>query len=410
MAAFEGINFVANDGKVYGLMRINHIIGPISYNNYVLEFDTDGSINTYYLDKFDEVKVSSIAKNEKTGSFLLAAAYSLSTYESLYGYEQIYEFDPAFSKASYFTEKYFHNSVMTLSGDTLIINAPEDYSSTVYQANVDDKVIKQLFKHNHRNASLDYPRSLFSDDQDNLYVLDIEEVGDLYGDYAALKKYDAEGQLANIGSISYPYTRISSIKKTTNNEFIASVVNNIGSGESDLKKFDSNGQVVNGWRSNLSLENSAIIALDKGNNIYVADKYFSKAITKLDKNGNLIKAFAIEYFGTLLDMVIDNDGNFYVLNKTSIVKLNKQGKLIAKWGDSSTFSFISNTANLSLDSLNQLYVVDAGNQQIQKFDSNGNFLAKWKTPDQPVAVAVGATDNDVYVSLRDGRVLHYQYQ
>jgi DNA-binding beta-propeller fold protein YncE len=49
-------------------------------------------------------------------------------------------------------------------------------------------------------------------------------------------------------------------------------------------------------------------------------------------------------------------------------------------------------------------VVDRGNDRVQVFDNNGNFITKWGSPgsadgqfDNPVGVAVGA-DGRVYVT------------
>ena len=55
--------------------------------------------------------------------------------------------------------------------------------------------------------------------------------------------------------------------------------------------------------------------------------------------------------------------------------------------------------NIAVDSLGSVYVAELGNGRIQKFDSDGNFLTKWKLEllTQPRGIAVDSSDN-VYVA------------
>ncbi|HZD82220.1 MAG TPA: 6-bladed beta-propeller, partial [Nitrososphaeraceae archaeon] len=75
-----------------------------------------------------------------------------------------------------------------------------------------------------------------------------------------------------------------------------------------------------------------------------------------------------------------------------------------KWGTpgSGDGQFITPTA-LAANSSNHIYVVDLGNNRIQKFDSNGNFITKWGTPGSgdgqfmdPIALTVDSA-GDVYI-------------
>lgn len=65
---------------------------------------------------------------------------------------------------------------------------------------------------------------------------------------------------------------------------------------------------------------------------------------------------------------------------------------------------------ICLDSLGHVYVVEQGNNRIQKFDKNGNFITKWGTKGTqntqfvtPFAVAIDSQDK-IYVSDDGGRI------
>ncbi len=65
------------------------------------------------------------------------------------------------------------------------------------------------------------------------------------------------------------------------------------------------------------------------------------------------------------------------------------------------FSF---PAGVAVDSHGNVYVADSGNNRIQKFDSNGTFLAKWDSSGSPVDVAVDSTGNVYVVDTLNNRV------
>lgn len=59
------------------------------------------------------------------------------------------------------------------------------------------------------------------------------------------------------------------------------------------------------------------------------------------------------------------------------------------------------------DSSDNIYVADWGNNRIQKFDSNGNYITKWGTQgtgdgqfQEPTGIALDSSDN-VYIVDRD---------
>jgi hypothetical protein len=82
-------------------------------------------------------------------------------------------------------------------------------------------------------------------------------------------------------------------------------------------------------------------------------------------------------FKTPYNVVPDPFGNVYVVDSGNnrIQKLDSSGQLILKFGSAGTSNGqFNNPRGLALDSSGNVYVVDRGNNRVQKFDSSGNFI------------------------------------
>ncbi len=81
------------------------------------------------------------------------------------------------------------------------------------------------------------------------------------------------------------------------------------------------------------------------------------------------------------DVAVDSSGNVYVTEAFNhrIQKFDSNGNFITKWGslgsDDGQFNFPEGVA--IEPSSGNVYVADSYNYRIQKFDSNGNFITKW---------------------------------
>ncbi len=111
----------------------------------------------------------------------------------------------------------------------------------------------------------------------------------------------------------------------------------------------------------------------------------------------------------------------YVSDTTNsrIQKFDSNGNFIAKWGSSQVGSYggsaessgngeFNRPIGIATDASSNVYVADTGNSRIQKFSSDGAFIAKWGTNsgysgsgnysfEQPFGITVDANSN-VYVS------------
>jgi len=82
----------------------------------------------------------------------------------------------------------------------------------------------------------------------------------------------------------------------------------------------------------------------------------------------------------------DQQGNLFIVDSGNhrVVRLTSSGKMLLSWGIQGTqageFNFYKDNGTLcgiAVDALGQVYVVDKGNDRIQKFSSFGDFSLMW---------------------------------
>ena len=153
------------------------------------------------------------------------------------------------------------------------------------------------------------------------------------------------------------------------------------------------------------------VALDAQGNVYVADNA-NQRIQKFDSNGNFLLKWGSKgtedgQFISPYEVAVDSQGNVYVIDdrRDDVQKFDSNGNFLLKWGGHGTGDGqLTNTGGIAADDQGNVYVADFGNNRVQKFDSSGNFLLKWGSKgagnnqfDAPCDVAVDAQGN-VYVS------------
>jgi hypothetical protein len=106
-------------------------------------------------------------------------------------------------------------------------------------------------------------------------------------------------------------------------------------------------------------------------------------------------------------VAVDLSRNVYVseYGNNRIQKFDSNGNFITKWGSegSSDGQFDQPCGGVAVDSSGHVFVVDSDNSRIQKFDNNGNFITKWGSQgvgngqfEEADSIAVDSSDN-VYV-------------
>lgn len=164
-----------------------------------------------------------------------------------------------------------------------------------------------------------------------------------------------------------------------------------------IQKLDSHGNFImsfgasapNASNATGSFNAPAGIAIDRSGHIYVTEAG-SNRVQKFDSSGNFIRQFGASApiassapgsFDTPVDIAFDNEGYMYVadFNNNRVQKLNSNGAFIMQYGASapnasSALGSFNASAGLALDGNGNLYVAEAGNNRIQKLDTNGNFM------------------------------------
>jgi DNA-binding beta-propeller fold protein YncE len=133
------------------------------------------------------------------------------------------------------------------------------------------------------------------------------------------------------------------------------------------------------------------LAVDQQDNLYVVDAGNDR-IQKFDNNGKFIMMWGASGAGDrefdfargngdyLGGVAMDVQGNIYVVDSGNqrIQKFDPSGNFILKWGSEGTNDgqFMS-PVDAAIDGQGNIYVIDDRRNDVQKFDPNGNFLLKF---------------------------------
>lgn len=195
--------------------------------------------------------------------------------------------------------------------------------------------------------------------------------------------YEFETKWGNYGSDNGQFNEPSGIALDKNNNvYIADYYNN------RVQKFDSNGIFITKWGSEGTRGGKFRwpegIALDKNNYVYVVDAG-NRRIQKFDSNGIFITDWggygnSNSKFYWPCSIEIDKNNYVYVSDYEiyRIQKFDSNGIFTTSWGSHGNKNGqFDNPLGIAVDENNYVYVCDRLNNRIQKFDSNGTFITKW---------------------------------
>jgi NHL repeat-containing protein len=147
------------------------------------------------------------------------------------------------------------------------------------------------------------------------------------------------------------------------------------------------------------------VATDAAGNVFVMVTY-ENVILKFTGSGALMARWDLGSTSNLTGICTDPAGNVYVtlfyydpdelIYDPAVLKYSGSGTLLTSWGSGGggTGQF-NNPQGVATDASGNVYVADAGNYRVQKFTSDGAYLAQWGTP--ALGIAIDAAGS-VYVA------------
>jgi len=254
------------------------------------------------------------------------------------------------------------------------------------------------------NVNFKNPRAIAIDSFDNIYVVDSGN--------SQIKKFDSNGKLllswGSLGTGNGQFRNPSGILVDQKYVYIADT------GHAQIQKFDKNGNFVLAWGTYGEIpgmfHTPVALAEDKNGDIFVLDSGTNK-IQIFDSNGKYKDALHPVFtnggnFTVINAIVFDSQDNFYAVTSDTnrILKYNDNRDFINYFGSTGTEEGrFSNPNSVAINSNGYIYVADTNNDRIQKLDSDGTFLLSWGSfgtgPGQfvdPVGLAIDSKNN-VYV-------------
>ncbi|MCX6563579.1 MAG: Ig-like domain-containing protein, partial [Candidatus Aminicenantes bacterium] len=124
--------------------------------------------------------------------------------------------------------------------------------------------------------------------------------------------------------------------------------------------------------------------VDKNGNLYVSG---DRKVLKYGRDGvrvmkieNLPNNDTFTFNSSEMWVAVDDAGNIYVVNQqdNNVFKFDADGNYLTKWGTvGSGDRQFNGPLGIAVDGSGNVYVGDRNNSRIQKFDSSGNFILAW---------------------------------
>jgi tripartite motif-containing protein 71 len=274
------------------------------------------------------------------------------------------------------------------------------------------------------NGSVSFPGGVAIDGSGNSFIVDTMNM--------RIQKFDSAGAyLLKWGSLGFGNGQFDFSGPATIALDASGNVYVPDTGNDRIQVFDSSGNYIKQWGTNGNLDGNLIsptcVAIDSSGNIYVTDAGNSR-IQVFDPSGYYLRKWGTAgtsdgQFQFPYGMAIDIADNVYVADlalfsprTTYIQKFDSQGKFLASWGahGSGDGQFIA-PVGIAVDPAEHVFVCDLATRTIQKFDSSGNFILKWGgagvgngTFGWPVEVAVSPGGNVVVTDWTNSLIQEFE--
>ena len=145
--------------------------------------------------------------------------------------------------------------------------------------------------------------------------------------------------------------------------------------------------------SNIKLENLVDFSLDNDGNIFLLDADLAKIVC-FDKDGNFLDKkvqITANYLKKPVSLEISKDNKLFILDESAkkVFIFDNGGNFLKYFGNSEGYlGSFNSPIDMAIDFNSNIYVIDEGNEQLLKFNSEGLFRGGIKIKN-PIAVDVG---------------------
>ncbi len=162
-----------------------------------------------------------------------------------------------------------------------------------------------------------------------------------------------------------------------------------------IEKFDSDGKFILKWgekgQNNGQFNNPCGIAVNSIGDVFVVDSGNNR-IQHFTSNGKYIGQWGDSTpntgtgeseFNNPFAVTVDNKNSIYVVDRGNnrIEKFYSDGSYMLQWGEKGNIGNIDgkfdDPVGIAVDNDGFVYVVDTNNSRIQKFDQNGKYTGQW---------------------------------
>jgi streptogramin lyase len=181
--------------------------------------------------------------------------------------------------------------------------------------------------------------------------------------------------------------------------------NCIGSVAAPVLRFDASGKLVTSFGANMFVRPHGI-HVDPEGNVWVTDQE-GHQVVKMTAGGRVLLTLGkkgvagdgVDVFNAPSAVYVTPDGSIFIgdghggMTNARMLKFTRDGTFVKAWGKRGTAPGDFETPHgIAMDSQGRLFVADRGNNRVQIFDQDGNFLAEWKQFGRPSGIFIDRND------------------